>query len=243
MRMEECISNGNGPTPNNPSPPQTTPENPSDLPAQPRTHPGTGSNGSPQCQEAPPVSSPLVIDLDDRGLILSSLSDGVRFDLLGNGHPVTTGWVRSGALLALDLDRSGRIESGAELFGEATSLPDGTPARDGFAALAQYDTRALGGNRDGRIDRKDALFARLLLWQDHNHDGLSQPAELTPLAQSSVESISLVQAKSDFPAERSLGNQVRLQGSVKLRSGALCPVYDVWFAYAPSMSDLFSLRD
>jgi hypothetical protein len=69
--------------------------------------------------------------------------------------------------LVLDRNGDGAITID-ELFGDATPLADGTPAKNGFAALAQYDA-----NHDGVIDAGDPIFAQLALW-----DG----AALTPLA-------------------------------------------------------------
>jgi hypothetical protein len=90
----------------------------------------------------------------------------------------------------LDRNGNGVIDSGIELFGNRTPQPRcETP--NGFIALAEFDLRAEGGNGDGVIDRRDAVFARLLLWKDRNHDGLSQASELEPLRRSGIESISL----------------------------------------------------
>jgi hypothetical protein len=75
------------------------------------------------------------------------------FDLDRNGFAERVGWVapREG-LLALDVNRNGRIDNGTELFGTAT--------QNGFEVLARYDD-----NRDGRIDASDSVWSNLLIWR------------------------------------------------------------------------------
>jgi len=39
----------------------------------------------------------------------------------------------------------------------------------------------------GVIDRRDAVFAKLLIWIDSNHDGISQPKELHHLKEMGIQ--------------------------------------------------------
>jgi hypothetical protein len=101
-------------------------------------------------------------------------------------------WTAAGAdnaFLALP-SPDGLVASGKKLFGNFTPQPAST-TRNGFAALAVYDDPANGGNGDGVIDEKDAVFASLRLWIDANHDGVAQPGELHTLPSLGVYVISL----------------------------------------------------
>lgn len=67
--------------------------------------------------------------------------------------------IKHDGLLAIDLNHDGKINNGSELLGNSTRLADGSLARDGWQALAQYDD-----NADGIIDAKDAVFNDLRVW-------------------------------------------------------------------------------
>jgi hypothetical protein len=105
--------------------------------------------------EAPPQrADPLALDLDGDGLETSGIGNGVRFDIDADGQVDHTSFVSGGdAFVALDTNGNGRIDSGAELFGD--QLGDA----NGYLALARYDD-----NGDRRIDRADSVFQRLRLF-------------------------------------------------------------------------------
>jgi hypothetical protein len=136
--------------------------------------------------------SPIIIDISGKGFDLTNAANGVKFDIFGTGTPVQMGWTSPGAnnaFLALP-GADGFVHNGKQLFGDFTPQPkSSTP--NGFAALAVYDDPKNGGNGDGVIDAKDAVFASLRLWIDANHDGISQPEELHTLPSLGVNSISL----------------------------------------------------
>ena len=120
--------------------------------------------------------SPLMVFFDKDRPKFTNVSN---FPINGVG---TTYWPESnhaGYFLAYDKDGSGKITSKDQLFG------DNGKEKNGFEVLKKFDT-----NHDGVIDRRDKEFDKLVLWQDKNGDGISQPEELIKLSKK-VTKISL----------------------------------------------------
>lgn len=174
-------------------------------------------------QDCDQSSSPLIVDLDNKGIGLSAPFPGTAFDLDGNGRVEHISWPVSTTtpFLALDLNGNGTIDTGAELFGNHSPGPDGTKSANGFLALARYDE-----NRDGLIDARDEVYGRLRLWADDG-DAIAAPAELLTLESQGIEAIDL--AYTDAKEKDEFGNLTLQRSVVRLKGGAFRMIVDLWF--------------
>lgn len=131
----------------------------------------------------------------------------------------------------MDRNGNGAIDDGTELFGTATPLFGGGPGLNGYAALAEFDAVARGGNADGVISSDDDIWNRLVLWTDRNHDGVSEADEL-----SSLTSRGVVQVDFDYVESKHRdrhGNRFRYKSQVVVLNPAgrerVNAAYDVFF--------------
>lgn len=172
----------------------------------------------------PPPKDPLIIDLGRKGIELTSLDDGVHFDLDKNGFAEKTAWIGGeDGFLALDRNGNGKIDNGGELFGDQVTLKDGSTSSEGFEALAELDE-----NGDGVIDKNDSEFANLRVWIDANHNGISESDELKTLDELGITSISLDHANKS-ETDSSTGTIVSESSTVTFADGSVRDISEHWF--------------
>ena len=181
--------------------------------------------------------SPILLDTAGDGFQLTSVDRGVLFDLDCVGTPKKVAWTKpdsDDAWLALDRNGNGKIDDGCELFGNNTPAyanQTEPKAENGFTALRFLENPDYGVSHPDRlIDQRDAPFARLLLWRDANHNGISEPEELTPISRTDLLAIATEYKRT--PRKDRHGNLYLLKGKSYWSgpNGAVetRPVYDVW---------------
>jgi hypothetical protein len=166
---------------------------------------------------------PVIVDTDGNGFSLTNDNNGVDFDLNGDGIRNRFSWTKPNsddAWLSLDRDGNGSIDNGQELFGNFTPQPNPPSGvlKNGFNALAEYDKAINGGNGDGVINSNDAIYNSLRLWQDSNHNGISEPNELHTLSEMDIAVLHLDYKESKKTDEH--GNLFKYRAKVSDAKGA-----------------------
>ncbi|NRA61973.1 MAG: type I secretion C-terminal target domain-containing protein, partial [Psychrobium sp.] len=179
--------------------------------------------------------TPIILDLDGDGVETIDVSEGVLFDIDGDGDKDNVGWVgKDDGLLVRDINNDGQIDV-TELFGDNTVKQDGSVAADGFVAMADLDS-----NQDGVLDALDDAFSELKVWQDKNSDGVVQEGEMLSLEEAGVSSISLAYTDSSIESN---GNVIYKEGTYLDADGNEKELADVWFTYEENDSEESSTID
>jgi hypothetical protein len=190
-----------------------------------------GDAGFPAMYDKTPCDvnhSPLVIDLGERGVSLSTPIASV-FDIDGDGARDAIPWVVSQdtPFLIRDANGNGQVDGVDELFGDRTRDEHGLRSSvNGFEALARWDA-----NRDGAIDEADDVWPTLRLWFDRDHDGRTGAGELEVLSSRGVRALSLayVPVREELWAGGRPHGAVRQRGGATMSDGRVLGVLDVWF--------------
>lgn len=174
---------------------------------------------------------PLILDLDGDGYNIETKELGANFDLDKNGFAEKINWTSRDGFLCLDLNGNGTIDDGGELFGDQTLLADGKRAKNGFEALAQYDS-----NGDGVIDAGDEIFDSLRVWVDADGNGVTGEGEMKTLAELGITSINLgyENVNVETGTEATIGNTA----TFTREDGTIGGVGELWVS-----SDLFDTVD
>ena len=154
---------------------------------------GSGGCAVPTDCFSEDYNDPLLIDLGQDEFHLGSRM--VQFDFFSRGQPTLMQWVEpngNDAFLFIDLNNNGVVDNGRELFGNSMyMIKTLQPARNGFEALAQYNTWSFGGNEDNMLNNEDLVWPRLQLWLDSDANGVSTEDEIMTLAEAGIVSLSL----------------------------------------------------
>ena len=157
-----------------------------------------------QAQAFRPLRDPLTLDLDGDGIETVGINPNspVMFDMDGSGVKQSVGWIKSDdGFLVRDLNGNGLVDSGAEMFSDATKLASGVKAADGFSALADLD-----GNHDGVVNASDSAFSTLRVWRDTNQNGITDAGELVSLSSLGITGLNV--ASTSHSQTLTNGNQI-----------------------------------
>lgn len=191
-------------------------------------YPELGSQQYGAAKQAAQARDPLVIDLGTPGIELTSVENGVYFDLDKNGFAEKTAWIgREDGFLALDRNGNGFIDDGGELFGDQVIMSNGKTSSSGFEALKDLDT-----NNDGIINKDDEQFKNLRVWIDADQNGISAPDELKTLDELRITSINLDHINKDT-VDSETGTAVTESSIVNFSNGAAREIAEHWFEVKP----------
>jgi hypothetical protein len=163
-------------------------------------------------QDKPRAVTPIIFPLDRKADLADLLANDklVRFDLAGDGEPGWWPWVKPATgILVWDPKRSGRVQSGLQLFGSVTWW---ISWQNGYQPLATIDD-----NRDGWLDGKE--LDGLAVWRDRNSNGISEPGEVINAQSAGIARIAAT-------ASSTVNGIPCHPAGLYLSNGAVLPTYD-----------------
>lgn len=194
--------------------------------------------------------SPIAFDLEGKDFndAFTDVEHGVVWTFYPDHPAVRLSWTnpdRNIAWLAYDRDGNGKVKDASYLFGNLTWSPLSEQEQkqilsdkqagvvlpyktDGFKALAVWDRPENGGNGDGKLDASDAIWSKLRLCVDHEHNAQMYFKNCQTLEEDGIKSISL----SYIPSGRidQYGNRLKYEGTAEMIDPSSHPVkiYDVY---------------
>lgn len=166
--------------------------------------------------------APVAVDLDGDGLELTSVTNGVSFDIDNDGAKEQMSWVGADdGLLVFDYNSDGKVTEAKEFV---FTLHDENAKTDLEAIRNVFDT-----NQDGLLDAQDDAWENFAIWQDKNQDAMTQDGELFSLDDLGYESLVL---NSDNIEQILSGNLVHGGTVLMHESGNNIDAYDVTLNYA-----------
>ena len=125
-------------------------------------------------------SQAIILDLSGTGNVFKSIDGAhVNFDWDGDGFATETGWIdgANAAFLFYDSNNNDKVDGAGELNFSLYS----DSAETSLGGLAIFDSEANGGNGNGSLDFRDALYGAFKIWRDRNEDGITDDGEVISL--------------------------------------------------------------
>lgn len=125
------------------------------------------------------LGSPIALDLNGDGVHVSTLEEGVQFDVMGTGVTQAVRWIdEHDGFLVFDKNQDGVITGIQEL---ALS-----PESEFWTDLNKIDS-----NGNGSVDSSDEIFKDLAIWVDSNTNGVADQGELKSMGDFGIQSFNL----------------------------------------------------
>lgn len=200
--------------------------------------PGEIPGISPAIGQAIGGADPLVLDLDDDGVELTTLAASTAFfDVWGDGFTEKMAWVSADdGFLVRDINENGTIDGIEEMFGRPEPLGYLMDTNWDFSGHGFDQLALLDSDEDGEVDSADDAWDELKVWRDLDQDGITDDGELFTLGSLNIKSIdvsnfivdSFVGMSSGGFTREIAGNVVTHSGFMTMTDDSTQEIVDVW---------------